>query len=350
MHIPALHLLVLASVAKAAAIPAPNFYTFTVPSTTANVPYYASASLTESSTTVTSIVFSIQGIDRDAASTFTLLQMMASDSGATGPDRVLIAPHFQAKTDDPASNSLIWSGDGWLDGSDSVGPSTTISSFTVIDNMLSQAAVSFPNLVNITLVGFSAGGQTVSRYAAFSKQPDVLAAQTPAIHTRFVVADPGSLTYPTAARIKPVVLRTTCSDTATPQACYESITAADFTPEYLRHAEVPDYDQYKYGLVDRSGYALTQGGARTDVVSRVVSRDIRYLVGDQDVKDNFKLDTSDEANAQGDNRAVRMAVYVKYLQLVLDVADAKLEFVEGCGHLDACVLGAEVARDLVFRA
>ncbi|KAJ3007571.1 hypothetical protein HKX48_009051 [Thoreauomyces humboldtii] len=336
----------VSSTAMAAAVPL-NLHAFTVPCKSCarrDVPYYASASLMEPSDLVTSAVFSIHGIGRDATNAFSLLQDIAAQSGADGPDRVLIAPHFQARTDDPSKTNLFWSGGGWLDGSDSIGKSSNISSFSVIDSMLVQAAVSYPNLTNITLVGFSAGGQTVHRYAAFSSQPDTLLAKK--ITTRFVVANPGSYIYPTPARATPSALKKAC--VGTPQQCYATLTAADFTDKYALHDKVPNYDDYKYGLSRRTDYPLTQGGSRDLVLSRIANRDIRYIVGDQDTKPNFQLDTSEEANAQGPNRSMRAAIYVRYLREVAGVTGARLQFVEGCGHSSACVLSTKVAREAVF--
>ncbi|KAJ3182325.1 hypothetical protein HDU87_008488 [Geranomyces variabilis] len=309
-----------------------------------NVPYFSTIPLDAPSATITTAAVLIHGIDRDAATSFTLLQKIAAQAQQNNT-LFLLAPHFQAQTDNPAATDLFWSGSGWADGVNSAAPES-VSAFTVLDAMFAQAAASFPNLKTLTLIGFSAGGQAVSRYTLFSQFPDSL---LPRVQMRFIVADPGSYTYLTPARARPASLSKYCG--GTPQACAAGlVNPSDFSDPYEAQASAPAYDTYKYGLDARSQYPLQVGGSRTAVLNRFLARDVRYYVGTADTKLSSELDTGPEANAQGSNRAIRTAVWVAYLKTVLHAPFSRLDFVAGCTHQQDCVLTAGVVSDGIFAA
>ncbi|KAI8589492.1 hypothetical protein BDZ88DRAFT_417686 [Geranomyces variabilis] len=309
-----------------------------------NVPYFSTLPLDAPSSEITTAAVLIHGIDRDAATSFTLLKQIAAQAQQNNT-LFLLAPRFQTQTDNPAATDLFWSGSGWADGLASVAPES-VSAFTVLDAMFAQTAASFPNLKTLTVIGFSAGAQAVSRYAAFSQFPDTVA---PRIQTRFIVADPGSFTYLTPSRAKPSSLSKYCG--GAPQDCAAGlVNPSDFSDPYEGQSSAPGYDNYKYGLGARSQYPLQVGGSRSAVLSRFLTRDIRYYVGTDDTILSPELDMSPEANAQGSNRAVRMAVYVAYIKTVLHAPFSRLDFISGCSHKQDCVLTAGVVADGIFAA
>ncbi|KAJ3161334.1 hypothetical protein HDU86_007116 [Geranomyces michiganensis] len=317
-----------------------------------NVPLYSTASLDKPSSTITSACVIIHGIDRDAAGSLKTLQRIASQANQND-SVLLLAPRFQIPSDSPSPTELFWADNTrWADGSDSVGVTpadSMISAFTVLDEIFAKIAASFPNLKLITVIGFSAGAQAVERYAAFSQSPDTVLLPARGIQTRYIVADPGSFTYLTPARARPSSLAKHC--TRTPQACVAGlVNPSDFTDPWEGASTAPGYDTYKYGLAQRSGYPQQVGGSsRSTVVNRFLSRDIRYFVGADDTLQSPELDMSPEANAQGMNRAIRMAVFTNYLKIVLKAPFARVDFVPGCTHRQDCVLlTAGLVGDAVF--
>ncbi|WP_328603954.1 hypothetical protein OG943_28245 [Amycolatopsis sp. NBC_00345] len=85
----------------------------------------------------------------------------------------------------------------WKDGGDSVSPAG-ISSFTVVDEILAGLADKqhFPDLTRITLIGHSAGGQFIQRYAVAGAAP----AKLPGVSFHYVTANPSSYLYFTPDR------------------------------------------------------------------------------------------------------------------------------------------------------
>lgn len=66
----------------------------------------------------------------------------------------------QCRSDNEASKLLIWPHASFLNGS-AAANSPSIYSFSVIDGLIAQAQTAFPNLTSVTMVGHSAGGQSL---------------------------------------------------------------------------------------------------------------------------------------------------------------------------------------------
>lgn len=96
-----------------------------------------------------------------------------------GARMLVIAPQFLADVDVAAGvvpRRNVWDVEGWKGGQPATGPAT-ISSFTAMDRLLLQLAgpARLPGRGQraVVIVGNSAGGQYVSRYAAVGQAPDV---------------------------------------------------------------------------------------------------------------------------------------------------------------------------------
>lgn len=269
------------------------------------IPYYRNYPLAQNSA-VTSAVIVVHGTGRNARSYFA--GMLAAAANAHVRDRTLVlVPDFQATDDDPAEGTARWESEGWKIGDPAVSPSG-LSSFEVLDRILDRLANkgAFPNLVEITLVGHSAGGQFVQRYAAIGLEPSLIRA--PRIH--YVVANPSSYLY--LDRYRP-----------------------DLNDPTGHHFMIPqnaqcDYNDYKYGLDHRNSY-----GNRTDdnaIIAQYISRRVTYLLGDADVFDNHSLDTDCAAALQGQNRFQRGVRYYNYIRSYFPTAPHDLVVVPGVGH------------------
>ena len=91
------------------------------------------------------------------------------------------------------------------------GHGQTVSSFQVLDTFLSLLSdpIRFPNLDKITMVGHSAGGQSVQRYAFSTLLPPTL---RPGLTIRYVVANPSSYAYLDPRRPKYTCGQCDCND------------------------------------------------------------------------------------------------------------------------------------------
>ena len=152
----------------------------------------------------------------------------------------------------------------------------------------------FPNLTHIVVTGLSAGGQLTQRYAA-TNQIDPIAGTTLA----YVVLSPSSYVWRDATR--------------------PSSTAG-----------CSNYDDYYYGLENRSGYVAVPSADQ--IVDEFVGRDVAYLVGSEDTLANAgtDLDTSCGANAEGVDRLARAQAFFPTTQS--RGAAHTLTIVPGCMH------------------
>jgi hypothetical protein len=266
-------------------------------------------------------------------------------------DTVVVAPYFQASTDNPQPNDLYWTSSSWKDGEDAVDEAT--SSFAALDALLLALRQSFPNLMRVTFTGFSAGGQLVQRYAAASAQADQAGVQL-----RFAVGDPSSYMYLDQMRLIP---GQTCSDR---DHC--PLTAASFQAPYANASSCPTYNDYKYGLMGSlPPYMASMTAAQ--IQARYTGRDVTYLVaaldnGPTSTADYSALDTGCEADAQGPivsatdpsgqvvYHSYRMQRALTYWHYMTDMFHAlhKMQWVPSCGHSAGCVYADAGARSVLF--
>ena len=197
---------------------------------------------------------------------------------------LLITPQFLAEVDVTGhhlpADTLRWKVMTWLDGVPAVGPAP-ISIFSVLDAMLDRLAdrARFPKLREIVLIGHSAGGQVVHRYAVVGRAPDRVAKS--GIRIRFVVANPSSYVY--------------FSD----ERPYGAASCAKF-------------NHWKYGFEDPPPY-VDKTAAFYE--RRYLTRDVTYLLGQEDIDPRHPvLDRRCQAEAEGPSRFLRGVAYVRYLK------------------------------------
>jgi acetyl esterase/lipase len=187
-------------------------------------------------------VFVIHGVNRNADDYLGYLDDL---------DTLVIAPEFQ-----DSGPGLYWSS-GWKRGNRSE-DSQRVSSFEVLDRMVEM-------FHGAAVVGHSAGGQFVTRYAAGTRMQGLT----------YIVANPSSYMYLDDSR--PV------------------------------GGDCPDFNEYGYGLEELNSY-MSVG-----VAPDYPDRNVIYMLGSLDTKVDKHLDTSCEANRQGRNRYDRGVHFYEHL-------------------------------------
>ena len=150
-------------------------------------------------------VIVVHGVDRNADTYLRGTEVAREDAGPDGGATLLIVPQFLADVDtttfDLPSATLHWSTESWASGEPAHGP-TPISSFDVLDAILRRLAdrTVFPTLAEVMVVGHSAGGQLVQRYAVVARGETWLSEL--GIRVRYVIANPchPTSTSPTIGR------------------------------------------------------------------------------------------------------------------------------------------------------
>ena len=281
------------------------------------LPYYRNYSLS-GGTAITRAVVVIHGINRNAQDYFYSINRAATNVGVTD-NTMIVAPYFQVEEDKREDRDAYWTDSGWnswKDGGGAVAPAG-LSSFTVMDKILTTLADKdrFPLLAWITLVGHSAGGQFVQRYAAGGRAPDAFAGVT----IGYVTANPSSYLYLNSYR--PVA-----------QNLIESC---------------PEYNNYKYGLDNRNEYfnELSDEQIRRQYISRRVT----YLLGSADVHRDPDFETSCAANAQGDTRFQRGCLYYRSIQKFFPSAQHDMLIVPEVGHDHLAMFNSTQGKTAIFQ-
>jgi hypothetical protein len=244
-----------------------------------------------------------------------------------GADTVSVAPQFLADVDARSGlrvpdRALYWDVDGWKSGQPSCGV-VGISSFTAMDCLLNELVEAiWPDTGSrqdrvVVIVGNSAGGQFVNRYAVVGRGPDMLAADRIAV--RFVIANPSSYLY--------------------------------FTPE--RPVTVPGesaVNRWRYGFDDPPAYV---NGNPRQYLEQYLNRDVSIVVGGEDRDPAaLLLEVGGPAMAQGASRLERAIHYDKHIRDVASTAGLrarhKLITLPGVGHDARNVLAAGQTRDVLF--
>jgi hypothetical protein len=234
----------------------------------------------------------VHGALRNAGDYFHAIEAAA---GSAGREPLIIAPQFLT-TDDIREHgfqggALRWGTEEWKSG---LGET---SSFTVMDELL-ERLLRTPGLRRVTLVGNSAGGQFVNRYAAVGRIPG-----RGDVRFRFVVANPSTYLYFDRQR-----------------------------PHKGRFMVNPDpaVDRWRYGFTDAPGYVT---GTADDYFGDYIERDVVYLVGVQDADPGaVLLEVHPAAEAQGPTRLERAVNYHAYLEHKAGRPVHELVIVPGVGH------------------
>lgn len=283
----------------------------TFPVGTKVVDYCGNGSVAVRSKAIARVVIVVHGTSGNYCDYARYAMESASDAGVLG-STLVVAPHFPtyAETDD--ESRLIW-GSGWREGNTSNNEDgTRVSSFEALDQLTAAVRKTFGSSVPIRIIGHSAGGQFVQRYAEGSDAPI----------DRFVPANPSSYGYLTAQRW--------AGGTVLAPA-----------------AGCSGYNTWKYGLDGLNGYMRSAG----DVRARYAGHRVALLLGGADVLRDSELDVSCEADAQGRNRLERGQVFFNHLrdQLGQLPAGHSLSVVPGVGHDGRSMIRSAPARALLFR-
>ena len=268
-------------------------YTFAVRTPEGNgVARYFGTGTLDGSSTARRVIINIPGLLRNGDVYERVGEEALAAAHATG-GTLLITPQFLAQVDVAGhglpANTLRWHVQTWLDGLPAVAPAP-ISVFAVLDAMLDRLTdrTRFPALREILLLGHSAGGQVVHRYAVVGRAPDRVARR--GIRIRFIVANPSSYLY---------------FDDERP--------AANGTFAPFNAAQCPKFNNWKYGFGDPPPYVDEAASAYE---RRYVERNVTYLLGQEDIDPHHPvLDRRCQAEAEGASRFLRGLAYVRYLSL-----------------------------------
>lgn len=294
----------------------------------AELPVFVSQDWSHALPGVRRAVIVVHGYQRNAAD-------YARNMLAFGPpaDTVVVAPQFLAPEDVAAhrlpDTVLRWDREQWSDGDPAQGP-TPLSAFDGFDAILARLSdrAIFPDLSQIVLAGFSAGGQFVQRYAAVGKGE--LAFGRAGLAMRYIVGSPGTYAYFGGER-------------PLPDGTFGAFPGAP---------ACPDYNRWKYGFAGGlPPYVATAANAGVAALERrYAARDIVYLVGEDDTDPNHRLlNKTCAGEAQGSTRFARMRFFFADMkQRDGSALKHRLWVIDGAAHDEAKVFGSPCGRSALF--
>lgn len=268
----------------------------------------------------------IHGAGRDADNYFRTAVAAAFLAGAL-EDTVVISPRFASNdgrgcSDILAPNEISWScsGNSWRAG----GVATSdgqLTSYDLMDEILRKLArkETFPNLKAIVVTGHSAGGQFVSRYGMANQIHDQLG-----VAISYIVSNPSSYAY---------------LDPQRPAGSTGEVRA------FGDARNCTTYDQWPYGLQNRSGYAARLSD--DELRKQIAARPVTYLLGGLDTLPLAGFDSSCPAMAQGPTRLARGETFASYVNQKYG-AQHTVTVIPLCGHNGRCMFTAEPALALLF--
>lgn len=270
---------------------------------------------------VTRAIVVVHGTGRNAEGYFERV-MRGAERAGVADKTLVVSPWFKAEEDKPEESGATWTSAGWKIGDEAVAPENGPSSFLVMDQILTTLAAKdrFPNLAHVTLVGHSAGGQLVQRYAALGLAPNSLD-----VSITYVPINPSSFLYLDANR------PTGGGEFKVPES-----------------KDCPDYDTYKYGLTDRTGYAAQLEPEQA--ITNYASRRVIVMNGAEDKVQNGNMDTDCGAMVQGANRAGRGANYAEYVKRLAPNASHSYVTIPGLAHESDQIFVSPTAGAILFQS
>ena len=237
---------------------------------------------------------------------------------------LIVAPNFKRVDDERENDEFYWGKiwyEKWKYGYQA--QNAELSSFDIMDNLVQflDNKNKYPKLKRIILIGHSAGGQFVQRFAAGSQiNSDI----TSKLH--LVVSNPSSYLYLHPERI--------------------NFINNDFESFLPNDSNCDEYDNYIYGL-EKDLPPYLEKFSKKEIQQIYARNPVIYLMGEED-KDLDLLDRSCEANFQGKNRIDRAYNFFQYIRKYFPENKHYFYSVPKVGHDHLKIFQSTAAQDIFF--
>jgi len=311
--------------------------------TEARFPYCSSHPIDVANANLKRLIISVHGSGPIAQTYLDSAKTAASMKHAEN-ETLIIAPQFfdDGEFQEPIPTDLLYWGASQLGSQKAfIGPDkkpVSISSFAVLDMLLKHVTGTslFPNIRTIVILGHSAGGQMVNRYAASNLfETDI--AKPKGIVMKYLVMAPSSYLYLNKERVK----QNTVSQFEIPSDSYLNGCTG--------------YNNYGYGLDNLYAYHTQNGIDAEKIRTQYQYRSVLYLVGsiDNDPNDtaNTLLSKTCESMLQGSQRLERATIFYEYLKhyygpQIMNNQDFKV--IQNVGHVGRDLMTSEEALKFIF--
>jgi pimeloyl-ACP methyl ester carboxylesterase len=292
------------------------------PETDAIISYYRNFAIRSQSSSIRRVIIVIHGLHRKAPLSFGAMVRSAQATGHVH-DTLILAPLFPIAGDEVRSNELFWQPpNAWAQGDRSQNLNRRLSSFEVIDRMIERVLTYHTKIESIAIVGHSAGGQFVQRYAGGTQ----IETRVENINFHYYVMNPSSYLYLNNYRPTPGE-----TDFAIPA-----------------NVNASEYNRYRYGLDDRNNYMRRI--SRSELIENYVSRNVHYVLGEKDNDPNHEdLARNCAAMLQGTNRLERGILFLAHMNRFFSNHKHLLTVVPNAAHSSNQMYNSPEVRALLFR-
>jgi pimeloyl-ACP methyl ester carboxylesterase len=274
---------------------APDRFTIEEDNAKISIPIYSSPSLIKEDYEVEYLILVIHGAGLNAFKAFDLGQSIVESLQIPKRRTMVVAPQFLEGVDPNEKGLLLWDRKWRSGGASSSNDHSknlpALSSYEVLDKLIDTIVKGHPAIGRAIILGHSAGGQYVLRYAALNNHHENWAKQ--GVLLQYIASNPSSYLYLDETRYQF-------------DAKHEIV---EIPREELM--DCASYNDYKYGLVKLYGYAET---LTPDLIRRrLLTRPVMFLNGAADTDRSWSLDKSCAGDAQGENRYLRWRLYKHHL-------------------------------------
>jgi len=270
-------------------------YPFNINGIEAEIPYATNLKIDQNHPEITRLVLAIHSSSYNPDYYLDNVLLVLDNKPSQQQKTLIITPAFYRQDKTSLSDIMVWRTSPFWGGSRGLykGKKVNLSAYEILDDILEHIITSnhFPNLRDIIILGHSAGGQLVNRYAAVNRIEDTIAIKHN-ISISYLVMAPSSYVYLDAKRI------------------YRNDDSVQFRVPFNAHKK---YNNWGYGLKHLYGYHKRHHITRDMIRFQYQYRNVLYLVGSKDTK-KAALDQSKSAMLEGKNRLQRLKNYYLHLQ------------------------------------
>lgn len=248
-------------------------------------------------------------------------------------DKILIiSPAFFHENRTSIQDIVTWSVSPFWGSSSALykDKNINLSAYEIVDNILTRIITSdnFPNLKDVIILGHSAGGQMVNRYAA-SNNIETRIALHYDINMKYLVMAPSSYIYFNEKRVVNSSLN-------------------KFKKPKVKNSK---YNVWGYGLDKLYGYHKRHKITARYIKEQYSKRKVLYLVGEHDEKRDKSLGVSKGAMMQGKNRKERAIAYYTHLKKYFGSSITqiqKMEIIKGAGHWGKALMSSKEGTKFIL--
>ncbi len=282
-----------------------------------SIPVATSQPLNKNNNETEYLILMVHGAGLNAKKTFETAQKFIEALKIANNRFLVLAPQIIEGVKLKEKGLLFWD-HKWREGGVSLSTRLnkdlpSLSSFEVVDRLIDDSIKLNPNIHKIFILGHSAGGQFVLRYAAINNRHEHLKQR--GVSIRYVAANLSSYLYLNKTRYKFI----------------SKDKVLKIPQEELK--DCPGYNKFKYGMEDLYGYA--KNIPITTIRKRLATRSIMFLLGAEDIDRGLFVDKSCEVELQGKNRLERGILYRHHLSnSIKNVPNSQHIWIEipGVGH------------------